>query len=464
MTTITQKLAAFVADTTYDSLPPEATDVARRTLLDTAGVALAGRRESAADIACRYAQSLQCAGRASVLAGGFQTSAEEAAFANGVLSHVLDYDDVGHRAQGHLSAVLYPAILAVAEEVGSSGKEVVTAYVLGVECWARVAWTMPLLHTKGWHPTSIFGILGATAAVSKLMKLPADQIAHAFGIAASMASGLTQNFGTDTKSLHAGQAAKNAIVAAKLAAQGFTAAIDAIEGALGFQVGFFRGEAVDSKSMTANLGQPFAAIDPGVNVKKYPCCMLPHRTIDAVLHLTKTHDLRAADIERIDCQMPFLGPKILSYDRPKDGLTAKFSLQHCISAALIDRHLGLAQFTDERVLATDVQQLRSRVNMLLHPKAVAGSTSDDHPDVVTITLKNGKTLEHSVQIARGHADDPLDWAGLELKFRDAVDGVLEAQATASAIDQIGRLEQLADVRSLMKLLGAAPVGRARRAG
>jgi 2-methylcitrate dehydratase PrpD len=306
-----------------------------------------------------------------------------------------------------------------------------------------------MLHGKGWHPTAVFGTLGASMAAAKLLKLDVDRTAMALGIAASTAAGLTQNFGTDTKSMHAGNAARNGIMAALLARDGFTAAPDIMEGHLGFPVAFFHGQHVDVDAMANGLGQPFALVDQGVNVKKYPCCLLPQRAVDAMIELAVKHDLKAGDIAQIDCELPPLAPKILFYEEPANSLEAKFSLQYCLAAALIDRQLGLAQFTDEKVCSQPMRELGRKIRMHVYPDAAAGENGDNRPDIVVVQLNDGTTLTQSVLRARGHAEAPLDWDELVHKFRDAAGRALEDPAVARAIELIERIDTLGDVGELM---------------
>lgn len=452
-----QRISQFVAETDYSRLPPEVTAATRRTLLDTLGVALAGREEEAAEIACRVAEANAGRPSSTILGSGVRTTAADAAWVNGVLAHILDYDDVGHHAQGHVSALLFPVVLALAEELGSSGEEVVTAYALGVEIWARIAATMPLLHHKGWHPTSVFGTIGASVASARLLGLDSTAVANAISIAASSSAGLVQNFGTFTKSLHVGNAARNGIVAALLAREGFTGSHEILAGG-GFPQAFFHGQPVDDAAMVADLGERFAIVNPGVYVKRYPCCGILQRIIDAAIHLAKVHDLDPDQIEAVDCELPPLAPRILFYTEPADSLQAKFSLQHAVAAALIDRKVGLAQLSDERVHAPDIRALGPRIRLLVHPGADINDKGDGTPDTATVRMKDGRQFTHCVLRARGHAEEPLDWDELVEKFQDTAGRVLDSRAIARTVDLVAGIERQRDVRELMRGLAkpAAP--------
>lgn len=449
--TAAQQLGEWIAGTHAPALPPAVGDLAQRALLDTLGVALAGRDENASRRIIDFVRGIGASPRCSVWGTGLSSSATEAALANGVMAHVLDYDDVGNRAQGHVSAVLYPALLAAAEQSRADGATLLAAYGVGFEVWARLARAMPMLHLKGWHPTAVLGTLGAAAAVAHLWRLDAQQSAMALAIAASSAAGLTQNFGTDTKSLHVGQAARQGLLAADLARHGFTGAPDVFDGHLPMPAAYFH-QAVPSEELTRGLGEGWALERQGLNVKKYPCCLLPQRAIDAAIQLAVDHDIEPAAVTAIDCTVSPLGPKILFYPEPRNGLEAKFSLQHCIAASLIDRKLGLRQFETSRIHAPDIIELRRKVRMDVHEGPATDAAIDDRPDVVTIHMADGRRLQRSVRTAHGHADSPLSWTELMVKFDDASAAVLDHAAKQRVVDTVRSIRTLPDLQPLFEAL------------
>ena len=323
---VVKKLAEFVVKTNFEALPQEAVTVAKKAFLDTLGVALAGSIEPASKIITGFVKKLGDRPSCGIIAGKVRTSSLNAALANGVIAHVLDYDDTGAGSQGHPSVPLFSTVLALGEELGCSGKEILTAYVLGAEVWAKVAAQMPMLHMKGWHPTAVFGTLGAGMAAAKLLKLNVEQTMMALGLAGSQAAGVVQNFGTFTKSFHAGNAARSGIMAALLVKDGYTATQDILEGHVGFPVTFFGGEKVNVAGMAENLGHPFAVVSPGVNVKKFPACYATHRAIDATIHLAKENNLKPEEVAEVDVQVPPRTVKILFYDKPTTALRSE--IQH----------------------------------------------------------------------------------------------------------------------------------------
>ncbi len=449
---VVKKLAEFVVKTNFEALPPEAVTVAKKALLDTLGVALAGSIEPASKIITGFVKKLGDRPSCGIIAGKARASSLNAALANGVISHVLDYDDTGAGAQGHPSVPLFSTVLALGEELGCSGKEILTAYVLGVEVWSKVATQMPMLHMKGWHPTAVFGTLGAGMAAAKLLKLNVEQTMMALGLAGSQAAGVVQNFGTFTKSFHVGNAARSGILAALLVKDGYTATQDILEGHVGFPVAFFGGQKVNVAGMAENLGHPYAVVSPGVNVKKFPACYATHRAIDATLHLAKKNNLKPEEVAEVDVQVPPRTVKILFYDKPTTALEAKFSMNFTLAAALVDRKMGLSQVTDAKTKDPLIQDLERRVKMRVYPDATADENGDNRPDVVTVKMKNGKEYSHGVLRAKGHADVPLTWDELLEKYRDCARVGLNDQQVARTIEIMGNLEKLANIRELASIV------------
>ena len=449
---VVKKLAEFVVKTSFEALPQEAVAAAKKALLDTLGVALAGSIEPASKVITGFVKRFGDRPACGVIAGKVRTSPLNAALANGVIAHVLDYDDTGAGCQGHPSVPLFPTVMALGEELGCSGKEILTAYVLGAEVWSKVATQMPQLHMKGWHPTAVFGTLGAGMAAAKLLKLDVEQTMMALGLAGSQAAGVVQNFGTFTKSFHAGNAARSGIMAAMLIKDGYNATKDILEGHVGFPVTFFGGQKVDVAGMAENLGKPFAVISPGINVKKFPACYATHRAIDATLHLAKEKNLKPEEVAEVDVQVPARAVKILFYSKPTSALEAKFSMNFVLATALMDRKVSLAQVTDGRANDSRIQDLERKIKMRAYPDADANESGENRPDVVTIKMKDGKEYSHGVLRARGHADVPLSWDELLEKYRDCARIALGEKEVEKTLELMGDLESLNNVKELMKIV------------
>ncbi|MGA2463783.1 MAG: MmgE/PrpD family protein [Thermodesulfobacteriota bacterium] len=448
---ITRKIAEFVAKTNFDNLPTEAVDATKRAILDTMGVAFAGSAEPASKIITSFVKKFECKPVCGVIMGKIRTSSPNAALANGTMAHTLDYDDTCAGLQGHPSVPLFPAVMALGEEFGCSGKEIITAYVLGVEVWSKIASNMPMLHLKGWHPTAALGTMGAAAAAAKLLKLDVEKTMMALGLAGSQAAGVGQNFGTMTKPFHAGNAARSGIVAAMLIKDGFTAAKDILEGPMGFPLAFsFDGhQKMDVVKMAENLGDPYAVISPGINVKLFPTCGYTHRAIEALIHLVQEYSFKPDNIESIDCQVPPRAVKILYRSEPNTGLEGKFSMHFCLAVALNDSKVGLAQVNDEKVKDPVIKELERKVRLRSYPDADEGETGWNRPDVVTVKLKNGSEYCYGVVKAKGSASNPLTWSELLEKYYECGRLVLDDRNLGRIVELIGSLEELRNIKELM---------------
>ncbi len=449
---LTERLARFVAGTT--DVPAEARLQARRAVLDTLGVILAGSREEASRIVAGWVREQGGVPEASVLGHGFRAALAEAALANGVSGHALDFDDVSASMRGHPSVPLLPALLALAEKQGGSGRELLSAFVLGFEVECRLGRAMGGPHyALGWHATATLGSLGAAAACGRLLGLDAGRTQMALGIAASLASGVQQNFGTMTKPLHAGWAARNGVVAASLAARGLTADAEALEGPNGFLRAATAGAEIDPAMALEGLGGSWEIVTPGIGVKLYPCCYATHRAIDAALALRQRYGIDPAGIERVEARLSSGTLIPLQRELPSTGLRGKFSLEYCLAAAFLDGRVALESFSDEAVRRPQAQALAPKVTAVEEGPEMAFPIEGFA--AVRIVLATGATFEGRVDAPRGDPEHPLTWEELAAKFRDCAALALPPQAVDRAIAAIEGLEEARDVRGLVSVLSGA---------
>ena len=436
---LTQELGRFVAGLSFEKLPEAAVAVVRTGFIDTIATMIAGAHDPAPQLLRRGLAP--ASGPASLYFSGETAPAPEAAWINGTAGHALDYDDVGCR--GHLSTVLVPAILTEAETLGRGGRDMVAAYVAGYETWAELARRDPgHHHVKGWHPTGIFGTIGAAAACAALRRLSSEQTTMALALSASQAGGIMANFGTMTKPFHAGRAAHAGLVSARLAELGFTAAADALEHPQGF-LSAVSPEGRAELGGAAPLGEEWQIVRQGLSIKKYPACYCTHRALDAMLDLLAKRPLKAQEIARITVEISKTHAVILRNHRPQTGLEAKFSMEFAMAAAVVSRRASLGEYTDAFVRRPEVQQLMGRVaiatNENYDPDAIGGSVWDQ----VTIELANGETIEsEKVHRARGHAERPLGEAELFDKFRTCLDAGHARIAPEALFDRLRRLETI----------------------
>jgi 2-methylcitrate dehydratase PrpD len=455
---LTRQLAEWVGEVRFGDLPRPALDGARRSILDTLGVALAGSREEASRVA-REALAGDGAGPAGVWGTSLRVPAEAAALLNGVSAHALDFDDVSPASTSHPSAVVLPACVACAETAGSSGAELLAAYAAGVELMAKLGRAMgEAYYRRGWHATSVLGPPAAAAAAAKLLAGDAEVILHALGIAASTASGLRRNFGSMTKPLHAGHAARSAVTAARLAAAGFTADDQALEGPLGFFEVFGAGATV------AGLGSPWELEDPGLALKRYPCCYATHRALDAVLQLRDSNPELALPVSAVVVEVPAGALAPLRPGLPSSGLEGKFSMAYLVAVALLLGSVPLNAFTDEAVADPGVRALAGRVEVREDPALGGGLGGAEGRGVrVAVRGPSGEVVSTEVELASGSPGRQLTFEEVTAKFRGCADvGDVEGVATLpDLVLTLERVPNVAEVLGPLVGLGATPRAAAR---
>jgi 2-methylcitrate dehydratase PrpD len=413
---LTAAIAAFASATAKNAVPDEAIGAAKRAFIDTVGVILAGRGEPAVGL---IAGLLADGNEASAFPGERRLSAGDAALLNGVAGHVLDYDDVAQA--GHPSVVLVPAILAAAQRGNASGRDALAAYAIGFEVWSELARREPdPYHYGSWHPTSALGVVAATAALCALAGLDAERSRHALAIAASLASGVIANFGTPMKPYQAGRAAAGALEAVRLAQAGMTGAVDALEGAHGLLRGLSPKGRVDTDSPTALGEGVWRLVSEGVSVKRYPVCYASHRAIDAAIAMADAHDVKPGEVRSVVARIGRAPAETLRYHDPQGGLEARFSLQHNVAAALVDRAVGFAQLGDDFVRRPDVARIYPLVRVEIDESEPCpeqpGMAMHDH---LTIETTGGDRLDSGpIRHAKGHARAPLSDGELTAKFLD----------------------------------------------
>ncbi|MET4577159.1 MmgE/PrpD family protein [Ottowia thiooxydans] len=448
---LTARLGAFIADTPSRQASTRLQTMVRNGFVDTVATMIAGRAAPVVLIARRWASLRQNTrnAQAHALLGWAPMSARDSALVNGVAAHALDYDDVG--LQGHPSAVLVSALLAEGERLGASGNALLNAYVTGHEVWAElISRDQDLHHLKGWHPTGIFGTLGAAAAVAALRGLDAQRAAHALGLAASMAAGLTANFGSMAKPFHAGQAAAHGIDAVDLAEAGMTAAPDVLEHPTGFLTAVSAGGQVNREPPPADFGAPARLESLGLTVKKYPMCFATHRVIDAALDLVTAHDISPTQLVAAEATVGSAQASMLRNARPRNGLEAKFSLQFAVAAPLVARACGLGQLEDTFVQRPEVQAIFEKLSIRTvntsHPTEPTLAASDR----LVLQLSDGRRLDSGeVFVARGEASAPLSEQDLAAKFHDCARGV-ESRARAALLDSLLNLPEAPSVAQIVQ--------------
>ena len=434
------------------AMPEKALPVARNAFLDTTGVALAGSVEPGSRIVQELAMS-EAAGPCRILGTSLTTSTTWAALANGAAAHALDFDDMCFVSLAHPSAPLVATALALGDKLGAAGHTLLEAYVAGFEIEAILGRAMnPRHYQQGWHCTSTLGTLGAAATAARLLKLGAEQTTHCLAIAASKASGLKENFGTMTKPLHVGMAARNGVIAALLAQKGFTANDLALEGPQGF-LHAMASEKSDLKALCQNRGHRWEILETGITVKLYPSCAATHPALDVVLDLRREHTLNADQVEAVNVQVDSVTPPLLAYERPQTGLEGKFSMTFCVAAALVYGTVTLETFQVPQIQNPRVQDLLPRVTMQVNPDLGKHAPALTQA-IVTIRLRDGRVLAREANGARGYPDRPASREDLEKKFLSCGLGALHQEQLQAALTCLHKLESLPDTRQLTALLAS----------
>lgn len=414
---LTIDLGKFLSTVDFDDLPTEAVMLASNAFTDTVAVMMSGVTEPIVQILHQEVSANGSAKQARACFSDLWLSAPDAALINSTAAHAQDFDD--QALTGHPSAILVPAILAEAETLGSNGRQMATAYVAGYEVWADLVGRGRDYHSKGWHPTSVFGTIGAAAAVAALRRLPAERASAALAIAASHASGLAVNFGTMTKPYHAGMSARNGLFSARLAASGATASPYALEHERGFLTAISPdGGAVDRTTPT-KVGSEFQLPSHGLCVKRYPTCYFMHRSFDSAAKMLEGKSISADDVEQVVVTMNRGQAAVLVNEKPQTGNQARFSGHFAMAAAVILGKMGLEELRDDVVQRPDMQEFFPKVTIVTMDDYDSRDPVHATTERVVIRLKNGEELDTGeIRTIRGHAFDPLTTDELWQKFRE----------------------------------------------
>jgi 2-methylcitrate dehydratase PrpD len=452
---ITEKLANYVAGIKSLDIPDRAIEVARSAITDFVGVTFAGSKDESGRIITQFAKSMGGQGPCAVIGGGFRTSPYLASLANGTMGHALDFDDGG--SFGHSSVVLAPTVLALGESLGTSGRDVIAAYIVGFEAVLPVHSTVGSVHYgRGFHGSATTGSLAAALSASWLLKLNAHQVRMALGIAASLAGGLRQNFGTMTKPLHAGNAASNGIKAALLAHAGFTADENIIEAPLGFaKVLGFEAE-VDWAKVSEGLGRSFSIIAPGsggIHYKLYPSCAETTTSIDAAVAIFECYHPDLEEISEVQLGVNGTEGAVLIHHRPRTGLEGKFSLEYTVARALISGKLKVEHFSEAAVNEPRVKALIEKMRWVeKYPQPKPGSRKTFGPNSVTVKLKNGQEFYQEMLSPKGSRQNPFSKEDLQAKYRDCASMVLPTSDVSASLDILNNLEKQLNIHPLMDIL------------
>jgi len=434
MATISQSLARFVAGLRGQDIPPEVIERAKHLILDAIGCALAARRFDFAKTSLRAIFALAGSGDSVVIGQAERLPLRDAVLANGILAHGLDYDDTHSEGIAHLTVATFPAALAVSADLGLSGKDLLVAYIAGMEGGARLASAAKgAFHQTGFHPTGVIGAFSSALAAGRLYGLTEEQLAHAQGVALSTAAGSLEFLedGAWTKRFHAGWAGVGGITAAAMARHGFVAPLAAYEGRFGLYNSHLKKE-VDHSRATRALGEAWELMN--VAVKPFPACHFAHAFADAALAVRNKIDFRK--IDRITALVPEGIVEVVcepaeSKRRPASDYDAKFSIPYIVAASLVRGRFSLAELEDEALGDPEILAVAEKVDYRID----TDTTFPKHYPGGIVVRQEGKEISHREPVNRGSADRPLSNADVVKKF-------MENAGAARVRDAVLRLDEL----------------------
>lgn len=425
--TVTTQLVSWAAGVSFEDLPQPVVHAARRAVLDSLGVTLGGSRNEAVTILLGLAEDVGGAPVATLVGHQRRTDVVTATMINGVMAHVLDFDDTLLPTRIHASAPLLPALLAVGEGRSTDFRELLTSFVVGVELQARLAAAMyPDYADRGWHGTGVVGPVAVALAVSRLRGLDEQRMAHAAGLGATQGAGVTAVFGSMAKSLNLGRAGASGVQCALLAERGFTSNPGMLEpGAKWFRR---YSDVLDDDALLGQLGKRWAVLIDGF--KPHACGLVAHAAIDAVLELRREAGVAVEEITELRLRVPPESLVLMGNLSPTTELEAKFSVAYAAAAGFIDGSAGPAAFDEDRVNDERYRALLSKVTLEGDP----GVRQDE--SIVTLTTRSGETHRSHVEHALGTQEHPMTDQDLEAKFRALSTEVLGEQPAGQLVQHL----------------------------
>ncbi len=438
---VTRTLARYVIAAKYEDLPAPVRKEGARTLLNWAGCAIGGSRHETLDCAIAALGPFSGPAQATVLGRKERFDVMHAALMNGISSHIFDYDDTHLRTIIHPAGPVASAILAYSEYRPVSGRDFMNALVLGTEVECRIGNSVwPNHYDIGWHITGTAGVFGAAAAVGKLLGLNEQQMIWALSLAATQPVGLREMFGSMTKSFHPGRAAQNGLTAAFLASKNYTSSDQGIEAARGWAN--VLSTARNYAEITEHLGKTY---EISINTyKPFACGIVIHPTLDACIQLRNQYKLTADQIESVQLQVNPLVQELTGKKAPQTGLEGKFSVYYAAAVALVQGAAGEKQFSDKLVKDPVIVALRDRVAIKVDPKMPPEKVR------VSITTRDGRTLDKFIEDAIGSVKNPMSDQALETKFSDLADGVIPKARAGKVMDLCWGVEKLASAAEIAK--------------
>jgi len=456
---VTDEIVAFAINTRFGDLPEETITIAKRCIIDGTAVMIAGSMTPAAAIMRTFAREIDGSPRARTLGkDSMRVPVHLAAQVNGIAGHALDWDDTALSEDKCRSVLLHPTIqplaagYAVGEELGVAAKDILAAFIIGLEVQVKIAEAINAEHFtggRGFHSSGTIGIFGATVTAGKLLGLDTRQTSNAMAIASTMAAGVGANHGTMAKPLNMSRAAENGVAAAKFAAMGMDGPAHALEAGRGFFEAF--GGGYDPGRIMGRMGNPFAIISPGISIKPYPSGVVGHPGMDTMKKLVERHDIKPEAVKSVSVRTGsnVISPGPLRILHANTALEAKFCIAFQMATILLRRKAGLSEFSDDFVRSPACQDMQRRVDVAIDP-AIDALGKDKIVFRITLTMQDGTThSEESDRHYRGGPQNPLTDAEVADKFRDAAQYVLDADSIEAFLALTGRFESLSDLDRIL---------------
>lgn len=461
-TRITEDAAQFIETVRFDDIPEEALRIGKRCMIDALGLYVAGSEEHSVHILADEARDYGGRSDARLLGDSIKVPAPMAARVLGTAGHAHDWDDSQVSLDpAHIYGLLtHPTIppltaaLVMAQKLAPvSGRDFMLAFLTGFEVECKISeWMLPRHYMQGMHTSGTVGHFGAFAAAAKLLGLTGDKLRAGLGITASFAAGIRCNFGTMTKPLHVGRAAENGVTAALLAARGFTADPEALDGPWGFMA--VQGGGVSPEKVAQGFGKTWTIVDPGVSIKPYPCGVLTHPTIDLMLRLVTEADLVPEDIAQVTVHAGSNILKPIRYPIAANHLQAKFSLPAALAMIALERKAGKREFSDAFVASDAMQDMQRRITTEFDAEIEAKGFDKMRSRITIRMASGGEVAGWADERYRGGPENPLSDAEVEDKLRSCCDGVLDAAAQDRLIAQVWGVLDMDDAGTLADLMQA----------
>ncbi|MBW2147530.1 MAG: MmgE/PrpD family protein [Deltaproteobacteria bacterium] len=451
---VLNKLARWAGEMSFEALSPSAVEKAKECIMDVCGVTLAGSGHPAAKIVRECLMQSSDGGPCRVIGTEYRAKAPSAALANAFAAHVWDFDDTCYAGIVHPSAVLFPTVLALGEEGNATGKDILLAFIVGLEIQGKVGEAVsPYLFLKGWFTTGVLGVIGAAAASAKIFQIPIAEVQNAIGLALSQTGGMRQHNGTPAKPYSAALAAENGLLSAQIARKGLSASPDILEG----QYGFFHLYCDDQydDSVFDKLGDPLVILSPGLSFKPHPSCSGTHAAMDAVIALASENRLTWQQVNRIHCRTTPIAVKSLPYNDPANPEQAQFSMPFSLACVLKDGKLELSHLREQKFRDPVIREIMGKVVIeAVETFDLGGTSSAECPEgsEVAIETVDGRTLHKFVGHPRGSPCNPFSKEEQRLKFTSCAKGVIDDHKINRCMELIEKLEFLEDVHILSHCL------------